>query len=48
MKPVIIAADADFNEAVLRSTKLITKSKAYDTFVPWLGTGLLISTGKGI
>lgn len=45
MKPIVVIADATLNELVLRSTKLITKSKAYDTFIPWLGTGLLISTG---
>lgn len=46
MKPVLIVADADMAEAILRSTKVITKSIAYDTFIPWLGTGLLISTGQ--
>lgn len=34
-------------EAILSSSKHISKSNAYRFLQPWLGTGLLTSTGKG-
>merc|ERR1712062_848938 len=33
-------------EEILSSTSMITKSDDYDYFVPWLGTGLLLSTNQ--
>lgn len=39
-------SDPDAVEAVLSSTKHITKGKAYDFLRPWLGEGLLTSGGK--
>lgn len=33
-------------EVVLTSNRLLKKNNLYDFLVPWLGTGLLISTGK--
>lgn len=35
-------------ELILSSHVYIDKSAEYDFFKPWLGDGLLISTGKGI
>lgn len=47
MNPIIITSDADLCEMILNSSRLITKSDLYDDMlVPWLGTGLLTSTGK--
>jgi cytochrome P450 family 4 subfamily V len=44
-KPLLVTARAEYVEAVLSSKTLITKSFNYMFFWPWLGTGLLTSTG---
>lgn len=41
-----IVADVKIAEAILSSQKLIDKGADYDLMKPWLGTGLLISSGK--
>ncbi|EDW00775.1 probable cytochrome P450 4d14 [Drosophila grimshawi] len=41
-----ITADPRMIEAVLSSQKPITKNKLYNLLTDWLGTGLLLSTGK--
>lgn len=43
MYNVVRAEDA---EEILQSTKLITKNVIYELLEPFLGEGLLISTGK--
>lgn len=43
---VIILTDPKDVEAVLTNMKLITKSSEYEFLKPWLGTGLLTSTGS--
>ncbi|CAO1368310.1 unnamed protein product [Diamesa serratosioi] len=45
-KLIIFVTDPKDIEAILTNTKLITKSDEYDFMKPWLGTGLLTSTGK--
>lgn len=42
----LLVADPKMMEFVLSSQKLITKSVEYDFFFPWLGKGLLTSTGE--
>lgn len=42
----IFVTDPKAVETVLGSAKLIDKSSLYDFLVPWLGRGLLLSTGK--
>lgn len=44
--PEIMLTDPKMAEALLGSQKLIEKSAEYDFIEKWLGTGLLISTGK--
>ncbi|KAH9520012.1 Cytochrome P450 4V2 [Bulinus truncatus] len=44
-KPVIGVFKPEYIEKILSSTKHIDKASEYDVLVPWLGTGLLISTG---
>lgn len=48
MGPVctVIVMDPTDVKTVLGSQKLITKADEYDFIRPWLGDGLLISTGK--
>ncbi|GFQ78084.1 cytochrome P450 4V2 [Trichonephila clavata] len=45
-KPFIIFFKPETVEVLLSSTTLIDKSKEYELLSPWLGTGLLTSTGK--
>lgn len=42
----LIVSDPKVVEGILSSQKLIDKSEDYDLMKAWLGTGLLISTGK--
>lgn len=42
----IFSSDPRDVEVVLSSQKLITKNRLYDLLLPWLGTGLLMSTDK--
>ncbi|KAM6440600.1 cytochrome P450 4V2 [Liasis olivaceus] len=44
--PHVVLYHADTVEVVLRSSTLIEKSHLYKFLQPWLGTGLLTSTGK--
>lgn len=44
--PEIMITDPSLAEAILGSQKLIDKSDEYNFFTQWLGTGLLIATGK--
>ncbi|XP_002738927.2 cytochrome P450 4V2-like [Saccoglossus kowalevskii] len=44
-KPVIFVYRADAAECIFNSSKHITKAFVYDFLHPWLGTGLLTSTG---
>ncbi|XP_030378385.1 probable cytochrome P450 4d14 [Scaptodrosophila lebanonensis] len=41
-----MTADARMMEAILSSQQVITKDSLYDMLQSWLGTGLLLSTGK--
>ncbi|XP_072761637.1 cytochrome P450 4C1-like isoform X1 [Anoplolepis gracilipes] len=43
--PIVSIRHPDDVETILSSTKHIEKSHWYDTLLPWLGTGLLTSTG---
>lgn len=43
---VIVISEPKAAEAILSSQKLIDKSDDYDFMKAWLGTGLLVSTGK--
>lgn len=43
---LVMLTDPKMAEAVLSSQKLIEKSEDYDLMQSWLGTGLLISSGK--
>ncbi|XP_030377910.1 cytochrome P450 4d2-like [Scaptodrosophila lebanonensis] len=43
---MLVVADVKYMEAILRSQKLIKKSSLYTFMEGWLGTGLLLSTGK--
>ncbi|XP_072762594.1 cytochrome P450 4C1-like [Anoplolepis gracilipes] len=43
--PVVSIRHPDDLETILSSTKHIEKSRIYDSLLPWLGTGLLTSTG---
>lgn len=42
----VVVADPKVAEGILSSQKLIEKSVDYDLIKPWLGTGLLIASGK--
>ncbi|XP_044270354.1 cytochrome P450 4C1-like [Tribolium madens] len=42
----VLISNPEITESVLSSNVHITKSNAYDLLKPWLGIGLLISTGK--
>lgn len=42
----VLVSDPKIAEGILTSQKLLDKSEDYDFAIPWLGTGLLISTGK--
>ncbi|XP_014290656.1 cytochrome P450 4C1 [Halyomorpha halys] len=42
----IFLFDPDDIQMILTSNTLLKKSASYDELVPWLGTGLLVSTGK--
>ncbi|XP_069680212.1 cytochrome P450 4c21-like [Periplaneta americana] len=44
--PAIAITHPDFVETVLSDTKMIDKSEFYSLLHPWLGTGLLTSTGQ--
>uniref|UniRef100_A0A1B6HPU9 Cytochrome P450 n=1 Tax=Homalodisca liturata TaxID=320908 RepID=A0A1B6HPU9_9HEMI len=46
MDPDLFITKPEYLEVILTSTKHIKKSTAYDGLKPWLGTGLLTSTGK--
>ncbi|XP_069680183.1 cytochrome P450 4C1-like isoform X3 [Periplaneta americana] len=43
--PVVAISSPDYVETVLSNTKMIEKSVVYSLLHPWLGTGLLTSTG---
>ncbi|CAH1397985.1 unnamed protein product [Nezara viridula] len=42
----VFMVDPEDIKAILSSQSLLTKSESYKTLVPWLKTGLLVSTGK--
>lgn len=42
----IFSSDPKDVEVILSSQKIITKNRLYDLLLPWLGTGLLMSTDK--
>lgn len=42
----LFCTNVKYNETVLSSQKLIRKSELYKFLVPWLGDGLLLSTGQ--
>lgn len=42
----LFSSDPKDVEVILSSQKLITKNRLYDLLLPWLGTGLLMSTDK--
>lgn len=42
----VVVSDPKVAEGILSSQKLLDKSEEYDLMKAWLGTGLLISTGK--
>ena len=46
LMPWVSIVDEQSAEAILRSNQYITKSFVYQFFVPWLGEGMLISTGN--
>lgn len=46
--PVYNIIEAEEAELVLNDPRLITKGSSYNMLKPFLGTGLLISTGKCI
>ena len=43
--PMVVLTSGRTAEPVLTSNSLIDKSAEYDVLLPWLGTGLLTSTG---
>jgi cytochrome P450 family 4 len=45
-KSFIIVQDPKIVEEILSSQKLLDKADEYDSIVDWLGTGLLLSSGK--
>ncbi|XP_077980629.1 cytochrome P450 4V2-like [Glandiceps talaboti] len=45
-RPVVMVSRADAAEVIFNSNKHITKAFVYDFLHPWLGTGLLTSTGE--
>uniref|UniRef100_A0A2C9JRX5 Cytochrome P450 n=1 Tax=Biomphalaria glabrata TaxID=6526 RepID=A0A2C9JRX5_BIOGL len=45
-KPIICVLKPEYVEKILSSSKHIDKASEYNVLVPWLGTGLLISTGE--
>merc|ERR1711892_675591 len=45
-RPNVIISSAEGYEKILSSNKQITKDKDYKFLLPWLGTGLLTSTGN--
>lgn len=44
--PYVVIFKADYVERILSSSKLITKGREYKYLKPWLGDGLLLSTGE--
>ncbi|PAV77394.1 hypothetical protein WR25_16590 [Diploscapter pachys] len=44
--PSVVVISPDIARAILESNDIITKGPEYDILMPWLGTGLLISTGE--
>ncbi|XP_035900604.1 cytochrome P450 4d2-like isoform X1 [Anopheles stephensi] len=42
----LFCTNVKYNETVLSSQKLIRKSELYKFLIPWLGDGLLLSTGQ--
>ncbi|EDO31776.1 predicted protein [Nematostella vectensis] len=45
-KPFLLIYEPKTVEVILSSSKHITKAQFYDFLLPWLGTGLLTSTGE--
>uniref|UniRef100_A0A914EP75 Cytochrome P450 n=1 Tax=Acrobeloides nanus TaxID=290746 RepID=A0A914EP75_9BILA len=45
-QPLVILIKADYVKAVLESNALTSKGKEYSILEPWLGTGLLTSSGS--
>ncbi|XP_047366100.1 cytochrome P450 4C1-like [Vespa velutina] len=45
-KPIVYIYKPEYVEVILKSTTNIKKSSAYDNFKPWLGDGLLTSSGS--
>ena len=43
---ILVTASTEGYEKILSSSKQITKGKDYKFLLPWLGTGLLTSTGN--
>ncbi|EFP12757.1 CRE-CYP-37B1 protein [Caenorhabditis remanei] len=44
--PMLAVVNPAYAKEILESTEVITKANEYDILFPWLGTGLLTSTGK--
>lgn len=44
--PLIAVINPQHAKEILESNEVITKAEEYDILFPWLGTGLLTSTGK--
>ncbi|KAJ6644110.1 Cytochrome P450 4c3 [Pseudolycoriella hygida] len=46
LQPIIHIFTPEYFESVMTSTKHIQKANAYNVVIPWLGTGLVVSTGE--
>ncbi|XP_058796940.1 cytochrome P450 4C1-like [Phymastichus coffea] len=46
VEPIVTINKPEYMEVVLPSNRLITKAKMYDIIKPWLGDGLVTSTGE--
>ncbi|XP_046836136.1 uncharacterized protein LOC124431839 [Vespa crabro] len=45
-KPMVYIYKPEYAEVILRSSTNITKATTYDSFKPWIGDGLITSTGS--
>lgn len=46
IKQCVLITDYKMLEFILSSSNILKKSEAYDFLKPWLGSGLLIGSGK--